>query len=183
MQREAPDIGRLLGALADYDVQYVLAGSVAVGAWGADVGNPGDLDIVPATDEINLTKLQEALGALDARPFAVTGEWTATSDGHEWQEFEHSDPRRSVSTPPLDPLRPESFDSLFETTYGALDIVPVVSGVYSDIAPRATELAVYGVTNVQVMSIEDLLAQLTIPRRKKDATRVAQLRLRQRSHL
>jgi hypothetical protein len=43
-----PDVQALLQVLNDHSVEMVLAGLVAVEAWGADVGVPGDLDIVPA---------------------------------------------------------------------------------------------------------------------------------------
>lgn len=172
-------IAKLLGALAHHDVEYVLAGSVAVAAWGADIGTPGDLDIIPALDGRNLRRLADALHHLNAVPVPVTGTWERTGEGYSWREFDTNDPSRGVIPDAPDPARPETFDSLFTTRYGPLDVVPVVSGTYKDVATRASLLAVNGVDDVQVLSIEDLLAQLTVPRRKKDATRVAQLRARQ----
>lgn len=180
MVRETPDVSRLLSALVNYDVSFVLTGSVAVQAWGAEIGTPGDLDIIPATDEINLRKLRQALESVQAVPYPVTGEWASTAEGFEWREFEEGDARRNEVPPLLDPLNPETFDTLYATTYGALDIVPMISGIYADIVLRISTRTVHGVPDIQVLGIEDLLAQLTIPRRKKDATRVAYLRKLQR---
>lgn len=179
MDREAPQIDRLLQTLADHEVEFVLAGSVAVEAWGAEIGTPGDLDIIPAMGERNLSKLMDAMTVLEARPFPVTGEWTVSADGYRWHEFDEENPRRGSSPPPLNPAVPESFDSLFATVYGALDVVPKISGQFVDVEERASSVSVHGVDGVRVISIEDLLAQLTVPRRQKDALRVAHLRQRQ----
>lgn len=180
MQRTPPDIAKLLGSLADYDVEYVLAGSVAVEAWGVEVGTPGDLDIVPATDELNLQKLADMLTAVEAEPFPIVGEWEITPDGTVWRELGEDDPRRGAVPPPPDPANPTSFDSLYSTLYGALDVVPIISGTFQDMAPRSSRLILHGVGAIRVMSIEDLLAQLTVPRRTKDAYRVTHLRAVQR---
>lgn len=179
MDRETPNVDRLLRTLGDYDVDYVLAGSVAVEAWGAEIGIPGDLDIIPVMDERNLRKLADAMNTIDAKPFPITGEWQDTPEGFRWHEFDESDPRRGALPPPLDPTVPESFDSLFNTIYGALDIVPVISGRFEDVVSRSTQLTVHGVDGVHVLGIEDLLAQLTVPRRVKDSARVQHLRKRQ----
>lgn len=70
-------------------------------------------------------------------------------------------------------------DHLFLSRYGNLDVVPEVSGTYDVLQQRAVEMQVYGYTAL-VAHIDDLLATLTIPRRKKDGPRVQQLRLVQR---
>ena len=69
MLRAAPDIGEILRVIQDLEVEYVLAGSVAVQAWGADIGVPGDIDIIPATDVLNLRRLVAALGEMEATAF------------------------------------------------------------------------------------------------------------------
>lgn len=179
MERETPQIGRLLRTLADHDVEFVLAGSVAVEAWGAEIGTPGDLDIIPAMDERNLRKLADAMNTIEAQPFPMSGEWQSTPDGFRWHEFDEDNPRRGLLPPPVDPTVPESFDSLFSTRYGALDIVPLISGRFEDVSPRSTRLTVHQFNDVRVISIEDLLAQLTVPRRHRDAARVSHLRMLQ----
>lgn len=176
----SPDCHKLLRELTDHDVAFVLAGSVAVQARGAEVGVPGDLDIIPATDEINLRKLANALEALRAKHVPATGEWIPVDDGFKWQEWEQHDPRRQEEPRKIDPQDAASFDSLFTTSFGNLDVVPVISGTYHEMVPRASMLTVHGVDGVLVMSVEDLLAHLTVPRRAKDAARVAHLRAVQR---
>ena len=73
------------------------------------------------------------------------------------------------------PLEPGSFDHLFHTRFGNLDVVPVIAGQYAELAPRASS-AEYAGTRVLVASVSALLATLTIPRRAKDADRVRFLR-------
>lgn len=73
MNRESPCVSRLLGVLTDHDVDFVLAGSVAVEMWGVDVGIPGDLDIISAKDHLNLNEVDNVLRALQAKTFPVTG--------------------------------------------------------------------------------------------------------------
>lgn len=180
-KRVPPDIPALLHILVEHEVDFVLAGSVAVEAWGVDVGVPGDLDIVPSTDPANLERLADVLRGVEARSWPVTGRWVP-GDGNEvrWEEYADDDPRRGMPLPDFDPSDVSTFDSLFSTIHGELDIVPRISGAYDELIDRATTMTVHGVDNVPVASIEDLLAYLTVPRRKKDASRLAVLRARQR---
>lgn len=180
-KRVPPDVPALLRMLKAHSVEFVLVGSVAVEAWGVDVGVPGDLDIVPETDRRNLERLVNAIRELNARSWPVTGRWVS-GDGGEvmWEEYGDNDPRRGQPLPDADPDHIETFDSLFSTRHGELDIVPRISGTFEELIDRAAVLTVHGVDNVDVMSIEDLLVQLTVPRRKKDVERVAVLRVRQR---
>ena len=62
-----PQIPELLERLSFYKVAYVLVGSVAAMVYGADV-QPGDLDITPALDNANLTKLGGMLESVGAKP-------------------------------------------------------------------------------------------------------------------
>ena len=128
MDRESLQIERLLGVLVDYDVAFVLVGSVAVEAWGVDIGPPGDLDIIPATDLRNLRRLSKVLKVIEAKPVPLTGEWQLTADGFRWHEFDDNDPRRRPEGATPDPADPASYDSLFATKYGAFDVVPMISG-------------------------------------------------------
>ncbi len=179
-RRVPPDIPALLTALWKHAVEFVLVGSLAVEAWGADVGTPGDLDIVPALDRDNLARLAAAMESVEARSWPVTGRWEPDGDETRWVEFGDDDPRRGKPLPPPDPDDVSTYDSLFSTIHGELDIVPRISGTYDHLAPWTAVLTVHGVNGVRVMGIADLLARLTVPRRKKDAARVAVLRQRQR---
>ena len=78
-----------------------------------------------------------------------------------------------------DPADPASFDYLLRSKYGAVDIVPEVSGTYEELMPRAAALEVEGRT-VFVEAVHDLPATITVPRREKDRDRVEQLRAIQR---
>lgn len=137
--RVQPDMPALLTALRDHEVEFVPVGLVAVEAWGADVGTPGDLDTVLALDRDNLGRLAAAMASVGARSWPVIGRWEPDGDDRRWVELADD-----------------------------------------DLAPRAEVRTVHGIDSVRVMSIADLLARLTVPRRKKDALRVAVLRQRQR---
>lgn len=180
-ERVPPDIPALLRVLQHHSVSFVLVGSVAVEACGADVGVPGDLDVVPALDRDNLQRLAAAMRQLEALSWPVTGRWETDDHGEvRWIEYDTDDPRRGQRLPPPDPDDISTYDSLFSTIHGELDIVPRISGAYDDLHDRASPLRVHGVDGIRVMSIEDLLVHLTVPRRKKDVSRVAVLRARQR---
>ena len=72
-----PEIDRLLEILETRGVRFVLAGSVAAQLHGVDLV-PGDLDIIPATDPRNLTRLVAALAELEATHEGPPGEWQTT---------------------------------------------------------------------------------------------------------
>lgn len=175
MSRAAPDIASILGILQEHEVDYVLAGSVAVQAWGADVGEPGDLDIIPAPDAANLERLTTVLADLDATAFPVTGKWRTVEGVSTWYEFDEDDPRRSIPLPQPNPADMQTFDSLFATKHGTLDIVPHISGSYAQVSLRASKLTVHGVPAVPVMGVDDLLSKLLASQRAKDAPRIAHL--------
>lgn len=165
----SPDIPALLAELVTHRVDFVLVGSAAVQAWGVDVGMPRDIDIVPALSRENLTRLPALLRELDAvATDPVSGRWTRTD-----------------TDPNLDDLK--LFGSLFTTNHGDLHMVVRTLGTYADLITRAHRLRVQGIDGVAVMSPEALLAGLimhpTLPRRAKDAGRVAALRDVQRRRL
>ena len=177
LQRIPPDIQSLLRVLQTNDVAFVVVGSVAIQAWGVDVGTPGDLDVVPDTSVENLGRLATALRSLEAESWPITGRWRQ-KEGCEfqWEQYPEDHPSFGTTIDAPDPADITTFDSLFRTCHGELDIVPVISGHYDDLAPRAHRMEVHGVRGISVMSIEDLLTRLTVPRRAKDASRVAGLR-------
>jgi hypothetical protein len=180
--RRAPDTAALLAVLADQGVAFVVTGSVAALLSGVEL-QPGDLDITPALDRPNLERLARALEAMEARqdPDGPFGDWTVAADGERrWVQRE---PRPGEHAARLtwrpEPADPASFDHLLVTKYGALDVVPEVSGNYLDLASRAVRMAAFG-QEVLVESIADQLVTLTVPRRDKDRERVRALRGLQR---
>lgn len=59
------DLRALLGALREADVEAIVIGGVAVAAYGY-VRATADLDIVPASDVVNLKRLTNALLAMES---------------------------------------------------------------------------------------------------------------------
>jgi len=182
LRRKAPDLTALIRVLGEAEVEYVVTGSAAAMLHGVPLA-PGDLDITPALDVDNLTRLAHALESLEARqdPEAPFGHWERGGDGEQrWVE--------TASTPEAvaaraswrpDPEDPASFDHLLQSKHGALDVVPEVGGTYDELTARAVRVEIDGVS-VRVQSVDDLLATLTVPRRAKDRERVERLRAIQR---
>jgi hypothetical protein len=182
LSREPPKVTLLLNLLNEHDVKYLVTGSAAAMLHGVDL-EPGDLDITPALDRANLARLACVLEIIEAcqNPEGKFGQWEIEADGERrWVEREPTpqDIAARAAWQP-DPADPESFDYLLQSKYGAIDIVPEVSGSYEDLIARAVMLSVDG-QKVWVEAIHDLLATLTVPRRKKDRDRVQQLRAIQR---
>ena len=167
----APDLGGLLEVLDRHGVAFVVAGSVGALAHGATGVTPGDLDIVPATDEANLRRLGEALADLDAVASIETGSWKTDAAGeHHWVE---DGIRRSPR--PLDATDADTFDHSFSTRLGRLDVVPRIAGAYGRLRSRAARASIAG-QEAWIAHPVDLLAGMTAVRRAKDGPRVAHLR-------
>jgi hypothetical protein len=182
LSREPPDVSLLLNLLDEHDVRYVVTGSAAAMLHGVEL-EPGDLDITPALDRENLARLARVLEIIEARqnPEGKFGQWEIEADGERrWVEREPTpEDIAARATWQPDPADPKSFDYLLQSKYGAIDIVPEVSGSYEELIGRAVMLSVEG-RQVWVEAIHDLLATLTVPRREKDRDRVQQLRAIQR---
>lgn len=86
LKRESPDVHTLIRVLGEAGVNYVVTGSAAAMLHGVTLV-PGDLDITPALDVDNLTRLAAVLESIEARqdPNAPFGHWqretTASSTG------------------------------------------------------------------------------------------------------
>jgi len=183
LKRQRPDVDALVRLLNDHGVRYVVTGSAAAMLHGVPL-QPGDLDITPARDEVNLGRLARVLEIIDAQqdPDLPFGQWELGSDGEQrWVKREPTPEdvaaRRAWQPDPADP---GSFDYLLQSKFGAIDIVPEVSGTFEALMPRAVEVRVDSGT-VLVEAIHDLLATITVPRREKDRDRVQQLREIQRT--
>jgi hypothetical protein len=181
-ERRRPDLGVLLGLLNEHGVRYLVTGSAAAMLYGVPL-EPGDLDITPALDRDNLERLGRVLRRIGARQCADAGfgRWEHGPDGERRWVAREPTPQdvaaRAAWRP--DPDDPASFDHLLQSTFGAIDVVPEVSGTYEDLMPRAIRMEAYGHA-VWVEAVEDLLATITVPRRDKDRDRVQQLRAIQR---
>jgi hypothetical protein len=182
LKRDPPDVAVLLSLLNEHDVRYLVTGSAAAMLHGVAL-EPGDLDITPALDHENLKRVARVLTIIEARqnPDGAFGQWETGADGeHHWVEREPTpqDIAARAAWQP-DPADPATFDHLLQSKYGAIDIVPEVSGSYEALIPRAVSLSMEGQW-VWVEAIHDLLVTLTVPRREKDRDRVQQLRAIQR---
>jgi hypothetical protein len=181
--KRAPDIPELLGVLERYGIRYVLTGSVAALAYGVDIGQAGDLDITPALDEENLSRLGAALQEIEAGldPDGQFGHWETHQNGEKKWVVDAATPEllaeRANWRP--DPADASTFDCLLCSRLGNLDIVPDLSGAYETLMWRAVRMDVWGST-IMVVHVDELLAALTVPRRAKDVPRVRQLRTIQR---
>jgi len=168
---DGPDLAALLATLDRHGVRHIVCGSVGALAHGAPDVRPGDLDVVPATDQENLQRLADALRELEAEPTVVTGAWQTDDAGeHRWVED-------GVKRMPqaLDPSDADTFDHSFATSVGRVDVVPTIAGSYVDLLSRASRLPIDG-GDAWVASPIDLLAGMTGPRRPKDGPRVRHLR-------
>ena len=183
LKRQPPDVTTLIRLLDEAGVNHVVTGSAAAMLHGVALV-PGDLDITPAVDVGNLTRLAAVLESIGARqdPRAPFGHWEQGDDGEQhWVETAPTPEAvaaRASWTP--NPLDPASYDHLLQSRHGALDVVPEVSGTYDELITRAVRVDIDGL-RVWVESISDLLATLTVPRRTKDRDRVEQLRALQRA--
>lgn len=130
------DLRALLETLHDHDVRFVVIGGVAVGAHGFVRGTE-DLDLVPDPDSENLSRLTQALAALestlptvDERPFDPASDASVI--------------RRGGNVTAM-------------TRFGGLDVVQRAQGVpsYSQLAEDAVESELLGIP-VQVCSLAAL---------------------------
>lgn len=159
------DAQKILTALANHGIRFVLIGGLAAVAHGYP-GITFDVDITPSTDRADLARLAAALKDLDAK-LRVPG-----------QEY------------PIDfPLDEHAFDRFtsmtFRTRYGDLDVVfrpDAPDGAYDfeRLASAAEERQAFGVT-LLVASLDDIIASKSAAGRPKDLTALPLLhRLRER---
>jgi hypothetical protein len=178
----APDVPRLLAALSEHGVRYVLVGSVAAQLYGAEV-QPGDLDITPALDRENLVRLSHLLRALEATLPETddVGHWQVQPDGERKWISRKATPQDRLARARWqpDPDELSTLDHLLQTRYGNLDVVPDLTGDYETLIGRAVRMEAHG-QEVWVVHVDELLTALTVPRRTKDVPRVRQLRQIQR---
>jgi hypothetical protein len=108
------------------------------------------------------------LHEVEARQGEDFGQWEIQPDGErKWVSLEPTQEdlvARENWVPNPEDLN--SMDSLFHTCLGNLDIVPNLTGDYNELMQRAKPMEIHGQA-VWVAHIDELQANLTIPRRKK----------------
>jgi hypothetical protein len=175
--KRAPVLPSLLEILHASALRYVVTGSVAALLYGVEL-EPRDLDVTPALDQDNLQRLAAILEDIEATPESL-GHWETKPDGEKkWVEEEVTEKVLASWQPDLDDI--STFDHLFLTHLGNLDVVPELTGGYAALRPGAVRKDAFGY-QVWVAHVDDLLAKLTVPRREKDVSRVQALRRIQRA--
>lgn len=155
-------VAAICRVLIEHEVQFVVIGGIA--ARLHDTGHATiDIDICPATDDDNLTRLATALQALDAR-LRIEGDPAGVRfDTHP------------------DALRPMMAMTLI-TAEGPLDLCfePAgFSGGYADLAPGAVKIIVSSV-EIPVASLDDVVASKRAAGRPKDVVALPALEARLR---
>lgn len=126
----------ILRRLSEADVEFVVVGGLALGAWGVVRGTK-DVDVVVAPDPDNLKRVAEVAVA---------------AGGHV-----QKDDALLGSPPSIASLLASGEQVAIETDLGRLDVVQGLEGVpsYEELRSRASEAEILGVS-VAVCSIEDL---------------------------
>jgi hypothetical protein len=147
------DAERILRALADHKVDYVLIGGLAVQTHG-HVRTTNDADVVPAPDPANLKRLAAALRALDARVLNPGDESTVVDAK----------------------MLPRATIWQFATRDGGIDVMHEVPGgrPYAELSERALHVRL-GDIDVPVVDLDDLIQMKLARGRPTDLADVAAL--------
>ncbi len=149
----------LIGALAAFEVRWVLCGSQVLAMYGADI-TPNDLDVVPELSHENLRRLAACLTKLEAVAAYLDG-WGGARGTLEACRAWRPDP------PTADHL-----DWLLITAFGPLDIVIAHADPYASLMQGATQCQSEG-TPYWVCDPRRVLTALESRSRTKDAVRHA----------
>lgn len=153
-EAETPlDAERILRALAEHGVDYVLIGGLAVQTHG-HVRTTNDADLVPAPSPANLKRLATALRTLDARPL---------NPGEEDTEIDAK-------------MLPRATIWQFATRDGGIDVMYEVPGgrPYEELSKRALHVQL-GDLDVPVVDLDDLIQMKLARGRPVDLADVASL--------
>lgn len=151
---EAPlDAERILRALAEHGVEYVLIGGLAVQTHG-HVRTTNDADLIPAPEPANLRRLADALRALDAR---------VLNPGEEGTKIDAK-------------MLPKATIWQFATRDGGIDVMHEVPGgrPYAELSDRALHVQL-GEIDVPVVDLDDLIHMKLARGRPTDLADVAAL--------
>ena len=136
MDRDTPlDAERILQALAEHAVDYVIVGGLAVQTHG-HVRTTVDIDVFPRPDPSNMGRLAEALNALDAQ---------VLNPGSEGMKIDAM-------------MLPRATLWQFATKHGAIDVLHDAPGTppYDELRGRALEIRL-GDLELAVAGRDDLI--------------------------
>lgn len=153
-ETDAPlDAERILCALAEHEVDYVLIGGLAVQTHG-HVRTTNDADVIPAPDPANLARLAAALRSLGAR---------VLNPGEEDTEIDAK-------------MLPRATIWQFVTRDGGIDVMHEVPGgrSYTDLSEGALHVQL-GDVDVPVVGLDDLIQMKLARGRPVDLADVASL--------
>lgn len=153
----------LLRALVAHDVEFIVIGGFALGFHGAARATK-DVDIVPAPDEQNLTRLWQALDDLEADP----------------QGLEDFRPEEMPVEWSLDGLIAGGGNWILHTRFGRLDVMQAVDPFdsYAQLRANAVEEDVEEVGGrLVVAGLDDLLAMKELAGRDQDLIDITRLRM------
>ncbi len=155
------DPERMLSALADGEVRFILIGGMAAVLYG-DVGVTVDIDVVPERTDENLERLAEALCGLGAR-FRTEGEPDGLTFDCSAQFFRNLPPDAIVN---------------MTTVSGDLDVTFCPSGTsgFSDLKRDAIDIEAADRLHILVASLEDVIRSKEAAGRDKDRVAVPRLR-------
>jgi hypothetical protein len=147
------DAERILQALAEHAVEYVIVGGLAVQTHG-HVRTTVDIDIFPRPERSNLARLADALNALDARVLNA-GKEGATVDAT---------------------MLPRATLWQFTTPHGAVDVLGDAPGAppYEELRRRALEVRL-GDMNIAIAGRDDLIDMKRASARPVDLEDIAAL--------
>jgi hypothetical protein len=154
VDRDTPlDAERILQALSEHSVDYVIVGGLAVQAHG-HVRTTVDIDVYPRPDPANLGRLADALKALDAEVVNPGSEGVA------------------IDAPTL----PRGTPWQFATRHGAIDVLHDAPGAppYDELRDRALEIRLGDLT-VAVAGRDDLISMKRASARPVDLDDLAAL--------
>jgi hypothetical protein len=154
VDRETPlDAERILAALADHAVDYVIVGGLAVQTHG-HVRTTVDVDLFPRPDPSNLARLADALNALDAQ---------VLNPGSEKLKIDAA-------------MLPRATLWQFATRHGAIDVLHEAPGAppYDELRGRALEIRL-GDLPLAVAGRDDLISMKRASGRPADLEDLAAL--------
>jgi uncharacterized nucleotidyltransferase DUF6036 len=154
MDRDTPlDAERILQALADHSVDYVIVGGLAVQTHG-HVRTTIDIDVFPSPDPSNLARLAEALNALEAQ---------VLNPGSAGMKIDAR-------------MLPRAALWQFATRHGAIDVLHDAPGAppYDELRGRALEIRL-GDLKLAVAGREDLIGMKRASARPVDLEDLAAL--------